>query len=420
MHAVQVVGYDNNREAWLVKNSWGTGWGDKGYFWVAFGAAGICPPDDTWGWSFQPDAGRPDLMQRLKPWPARSGCWEYTTQPGDHMAGLAFKYGLDLSRLLLDNAQATQQPYALRPGTRLQLCNPRPALQPPRGAPGRQMAALVAIRQALVGNAADLLADWQPTRAAAGGDYCKWPGVECAAGSKDVKVIKLEWKGFTGTLPSGVVLSELPSLEDITINYNPGLSGTLPSDWSLCPQLRSIFVWVNNLSGTLPPSWGGLSKLRQLGLSDNKLRGPLPATWGGMTSLQYIALHRNPLTGTLPSQWSGMAAVRTFWLADTSVTGQLPDAWGAGWRSIEDIGMERNQLTGTLPPSWSQMAAVREVKLVGNAGLTGAVPASWGELRALKVVELQGTPQLSGCLPPAWRSVERVNISGSGITGFCP
>ena len=37
-HAVLMVGYDDSKNAWKVKNSWGTGWGLSGYFWIAQGA----------------------------------------------------------------------------------------------------------------------------------------------------------------------------------------------------------------------------------------------------------------------------------------------------------------------------------------------------------------------------------------------
>jgi len=46
-HAVLVVGWDNSLSydggtgAWIVKNSWGTGWGDGGYFTIAYGSASI-------------------------------------------------------------------------------------------------------------------------------------------------------------------------------------------------------------------------------------------------------------------------------------------------------------------------------------------------------------------------------------------
>lgn len=35
-HAMCIVGYDNAQQAFRVQNSWGTGWGDKGRFWVGY------------------------------------------------------------------------------------------------------------------------------------------------------------------------------------------------------------------------------------------------------------------------------------------------------------------------------------------------------------------------------------------------
>ncbi len=40
-HAVTIVGWDDAKHAWLVKNSWGTGWGLNGYIWIAYGSNNI-------------------------------------------------------------------------------------------------------------------------------------------------------------------------------------------------------------------------------------------------------------------------------------------------------------------------------------------------------------------------------------------
>jgi C1A family cysteine protease len=40
-HAVTVVGYSDKLQAWKCKNSWGTFWGESGYFWIAYGACEI-------------------------------------------------------------------------------------------------------------------------------------------------------------------------------------------------------------------------------------------------------------------------------------------------------------------------------------------------------------------------------------------
>ena len=45
-HCVNVIGYDDNEGCWICKNSWGTGWGESGFFKIAYGECGI---DDAFG-----------------------------------------------------------------------------------------------------------------------------------------------------------------------------------------------------------------------------------------------------------------------------------------------------------------------------------------------------------------------------------
>lgn len=40
-HAVVIVGWDDARGAWLMRNSWGTWWGEDGHMWIAYGTHDI-------------------------------------------------------------------------------------------------------------------------------------------------------------------------------------------------------------------------------------------------------------------------------------------------------------------------------------------------------------------------------------------
>lgn len=40
-HCVSVIGYDDAQQCWIAKNSWNTGWGDQGFFRIAYGECGI-------------------------------------------------------------------------------------------------------------------------------------------------------------------------------------------------------------------------------------------------------------------------------------------------------------------------------------------------------------------------------------------
>lgn len=40
-HIALVIGYDDSRDAWMMKNSWGPGWGDHGFVYFGYGEANI-------------------------------------------------------------------------------------------------------------------------------------------------------------------------------------------------------------------------------------------------------------------------------------------------------------------------------------------------------------------------------------------
>ncbi len=40
-HCICIVGYDDSNSCWIAKNSWGTGWGENGYFRMSYGSCGL-------------------------------------------------------------------------------------------------------------------------------------------------------------------------------------------------------------------------------------------------------------------------------------------------------------------------------------------------------------------------------------------
>jgi C1A family cysteine protease len=40
-HCICVVGYNDAQECWICKNSWGTSWGESGFFRIKYGQVGI-------------------------------------------------------------------------------------------------------------------------------------------------------------------------------------------------------------------------------------------------------------------------------------------------------------------------------------------------------------------------------------------
>lgn len=66
-HAVSVVGYDDSQQCWICKNSWGTGWGDAGWFKIGYGECGI----DTQFAFYDMDAPCPE------PSPTPDNCKQY-------------------------------------------------------------------------------------------------------------------------------------------------------------------------------------------------------------------------------------------------------------------------------------------------------------------------------------------------------
>lgn len=55
-HVMVLIGWDDAKQAWLIKNSWGEAWGEKGFGWVAYGSNSI----GSWAAWIQPSPSTKD------------------------------------------------------------------------------------------------------------------------------------------------------------------------------------------------------------------------------------------------------------------------------------------------------------------------------------------------------------------------
>ena len=75
-HIVVIVGWDDDKGAWEIKNSWGTNWGDNGFGWVAYESNRI-GFDARWIESYTPDFRTTAVYEKSQDEEIRISGWTY-------------------------------------------------------------------------------------------------------------------------------------------------------------------------------------------------------------------------------------------------------------------------------------------------------------------------------------------------------
>jgi hypothetical protein len=323
-HAVQVVGYDNSKQAWLVKNSWGDGWASEGYGWVSFSAPGMCDPESTYGLAFTPKQPPAASKPQLTVVPGRPGCYSYKAAPGDYPEALATRFGLKLQQLLLDNLAVLWDPSRVPPGAALVLCGVSPAALAGAvvtGGVGSRTTVLPGPATNVKVNPAMVAVN--STRAPILSPAPR-PVVQPPSAMPRVRpAVVMPRSGPAGVLPSSTPPDEMAALLAIKHVLDP--SGTTLIDWQpgrvtacdwmgvICDDRRQRVMGIGlvggrygasriDLTGRLP----GGAQLRRLPAllsvsigNTTRLAGSLPPDWSQLTQLESIVLSDNSLTGEL-------------------------------------------------------------------------------------------------------------------------
>ncbi|MDH5327803.1 MAG: C1 family peptidase [Gammaproteobacteria bacterium] len=111
-HAVLCIGYCDTRKAWLCKNSWGTGFGESGYFWIGYGECGI---DESMYAidGFKKISGLP--VRPFLEW------WEEKDYKGARHVKYLSNFALDVCHRLVHNDRMKSLKFHASPGWRLKI-----------------------------------------------------------------------------------------------------------------------------------------------------------------------------------------------------------------------------------------------------------------------------------------------------------
>lgn len=300
--------------------------------------------------------------------------------------------------------------------------------------------------------------------------------------------VTAESNRLTGTIPEDFFSSVQVETFSLFSNY---LSGTIPSSVTRASSLRSLLLSNNHLKGNLhlfndfvPVVDGGaLSQLQSLDFSNNELTGTLPAELFLLPNVTSLSLVKNCFVGSIPEticemkaisslNLNGLAAgdaceipliqvLRTYttkFMASTVPTclfslstlhsldisgnglrGSLPDVEYLP-STLVNISASHNRITGTIPSAFGagnlSVLDMRSNELSGTIRVLSSffsayvsnVPTTPGSERNNSriniTVSVNDVPQLalsenrlSGNVPASFRSVNNINILSGNLFG---
>ncbi|KAK7364394.1 hypothetical protein VNO80_13013 [Phaseolus coccineus] len=171
---------------------------------------------------------------------------------------------------------------------------------------------------------------------------------------------------ITGTLSE---LSRFSSLKTLVLEQNH-LSGKIPQDIILPPQLESLSIQWNSFEGGIPKSFGNACALRSLDISSNSLNEEFSLIIHHLSgcvrnSLQELSLSANKINGTLPDL-SVFLTLKRLDLTENQLSGKISEGSKLP-SSLEYLSTQLNKFEGGIPKSFGNACALRSLDMTQNS-----------------------------------------------------
>ena len=228
-----------------------------------------------------------------------------------------------------------------------------------------------------------------------------------------------EWirHGLNGEIPPE--LGNLANLRTLYL-YGNNLSGSIPSELGNLANLSYLFLGYNDLAGSIPPELGNLAELTWLRLPTNDLAGSIPPELGNLAELTWLELDHNNLSGSIPPELGNLASLETLNLVENNLSGSIPPKLGS-LANLAVLALDQNDLSGLIPSELGNLANLGTASLTSN-NLSGSIPRELGNLAELTWLSLDQN-DLSGSIPSELGNLEELELlalTGNDLSGSLP
>ncbi|KAL3941682.1 MAG: hypothetical protein SGBAC_003995 [Bacillariaceae sp.] len=204
---------------------------------------------------------------------------------------------------------------------------------------------------------------------------CTWFGMTCDENGM-LTSITLTNRQLDGSLPSE--WSFFPNLKSIDF-YNNTLQGTIPEELYDILGLKQVFLYRNELTGSISSKIGQLWNLTHFHASHNRLSGSIPpemASGRRIRQIRHFNVHGNQMSGVIPNN---MRLRQMYWmdLGHNRFSGTLPRDLGTGYVRLRHLFLDHNSFLGTVPESYVVAGQERISTLYLNSNkLSGVFPGN--------------------------------------------